>query len=213
VVITPNQDIIFVGIAEHDREKFVLDLESYGFGMRNGQPYSALRMKSGACVVKDTCRLAYTDSEKFEPVLIDELERRGWGNLQTSIGITGCERQCFRPATKAIGLIGTGLNMYQLKLMGTEDGRHQGAVLTCPDDGQMYLRMIPRDQVANVIDALFSLYVRERIGPDEEPGYCFRRLGMTTVIGYLKTCKQTCHLMDKTFSTADLLNDVRHQGR
>ncbi|MGC1131766.1 MAG: hypothetical protein WA941_02995 [Nitrososphaeraceae archaeon] len=33
--------------------------------------YTPLRLLSGSCVGKDTCRLAYTDSEKFEPHLID----------------------------------------------------------------------------------------------------------------------------------------------
>ena len=87
------------------------DLQKYGYGKRNGKEYSALRLRSGACVGRDTCRLTYTDSEQFEPELVDQLEELGWGDVETSIGITGCERQCFRPSTKAIGLIGTGLNL------------------------------------------------------------------------------------------------------
>ena len=42
----------------------------------SSHPYSKLRMLSGACVGRDTCRLTYTDSEKFEPYLIDELEKK-----------------------------------------------------------------------------------------------------------------------------------------
>src|SRR5919197_2250894 len=103
------------------------------------RPYSKLRMLSGACVGRDTCRLTYTDSEKFEPYLIDQLEDR-WGDLNESIGVTGCEKQCYRPATKTVGWIGTGFNLYQLTIMGTEDGRHQGGPLIDPDTKEQYLR-------------------------------------------------------------------------
>ena len=103
LMVTPNQDILFMNIPREVKEEFEADLKSHGFGQRNGQPYSRLRLFSGACVGRDTCRLTYTDSEKLEPILIDELEQLGWGDMAESIGITGCERQCFRPATKSIG--------------------------------------------------------------------------------------------------------------
>jgi len=45
-----------------------------------------LRKLSGACVAVNTCRLTYTDSEKFEPELLDQLEAMGWGDVNESIG-------------------------------------------------------------------------------------------------------------------------------
>jgi len=39
------------------------------------------------CVGRNTCRLTYTDSEKFEPELMDQLEAMGWGDLKESIAI------------------------------------------------------------------------------------------------------------------------------
>jgi sulfite reductase beta subunit-like hemoprotein len=74
------------------------------------------------------------------------------------IGVTGCERQCFRPATKTIGWIGTGFNMYMLKLGGTEDGRNQGWSLVDPDTKEIYLRSVPKKDVARITDALFEFY-------------------------------------------------------
>ena len=117
---TPNQHLMFCNIEEGLKELFERDMKMFGYGFRkinsdsnkdsitNGkttvsQPYSKLRMLSGACVGRDTCRLTYTDSEKFEPYLIDELEKK-WGYMTESIGVTGCEKQCYRPATKTIGL-------------------------------------------------------------------------------------------------------------
>ena len=130
VFITPNQHLLFSNIGNSEKGQFENDMKLFGYGVRkkvinlaNGatevksRPYSKLRMLSGACVGRDTCRLTYTDSEKYEPYLIDKLEEK-WGELNESIGITGCEKQCYRPATKTIGWIGTGLNLYQLTIAG-----------------------------------------------------------------------------------------------
>jgi sulfite reductase beta subunit-like hemoprotein len=205
LMITPNQDLLFTGIASASKEVFLKDLQSFGFGTRDGKAYSALRKLSGACVGRDTCRLAYTDSEKFEPYLIDELEAMGWGEIATSIGITGCERQCFRPATKAIGLVGTGLNMYQLKLLGTEDGRHQGQALLSEDGERVYMRTIPRDRVALVIDTLFKFYTANK-QDGEELGYFHHRVGLPAVLNHLKENDATADLMSKDFSAENLLS-------
>ncbi|MEO0586335.1 MAG: nitrite/sulfite reductase [Planctomycetota bacterium] len=106
VLITPNQDLVFTNIDEDAKADFQDKLASYGHGTRKGKSYSTLRVLSGACVGLPTCRLSYTDSEQFEPELMDELDARGYGDVPESIGITGCERQCFRPATKTIGWVG-----------------------------------------------------------------------------------------------------------
>lgn len=199
LLITPNQDILFTNIPESSKKNFEKDLEKFGYGKRNGKVYSTLRLHSGACVGRDTCRLTYTDSEKYEPALIDELEAMGWGNLAESIGITGCERQCFRPATKTIGLVGSGLNRYQLKLMGTEDGRHQGVPVISKDD-KMYLRSIPREKVPVVIDTLLKFYMANR-KDGEGLGYFHLRIGMEGIISHLTDDPTTADLMAAASST------------
>jgi sulfite reductase beta subunit-like hemoprotein len=206
LTFTPNQDILFNNIRTEDKGNFSRDLESFGYGKRNGKDYSALRLLSGACVGRDTCRLAYTDSEKFEPYLIDELENLGWGHIATSIGITGCERQCYRPATKAIGVVGSGLNIYQFKLMGTEDGRHQGQPVFTEDGTQAYLRAVPRERVSEVIDALFRNYVDNRLSDDEELGYFHRRVGLSAIVEFLKHDSKTSDLMTKEFDAENIMS-------
>jgi sulfite reductase (NADPH) hemoprotein beta-component len=200
LMVTPNQDILFTNIPVEAKAEFQKDLESYGFGKRNGKPYTELRLRSGACVGRDTCRLTYTDSEKFEPELLDELENLGWGELAESIGITGCERQCFRPSTKSVGLIGSGLNRYQLRLMGSESARHQGVPLISGDGQGMYLRSIPREKVAGVLDVLFKFYQgNKRDG--EDLGTFNRRVGSDTLITHFKENPETAELMAKPFPT------------
>jgi len=192
--LTANQDVVFTDIPEALKEDFERDLHSYGYGERRGKAYSQLRLNSGACVGRTTCRLAYTDSEEFEPELIDALEDLGWGNLTESIGITGCERQCFRPGVKAIGLIGSGLNRYQVKLMGDVEGRHQGRVLL--HEGLMYLKSVPRDRVAPLLDTLFHYYFAHR-QENESLGTFHRRIGDGQIITYLKSHPKTTDLMEK----------------
>ena len=197
---TPNQDLLFSNIREEDRARFETDMKKFGYGQRNGKAYSKLRLLSGACVGRDTCRLTYTDSEKFEPLLIDELEAK-WGNMAESIGVTGCERQCFRPATKTIGWVGSGLNLYTLKIGGTEDTRHQGEALIDPDTYDVYLRNVPKNEVANVTSALLEFYVANKLPEEDRPGgmgYFLRRVGTKKVIKYLKSNQKTAPLMAKT---------------
>ncbi|MGB6595091.1 MAG: nitrite/sulfite reductase, partial [Candidatus Nitrosopolaris sp.] len=218
LLTTPNQHLMFCNIEEGLKELFERDMKMFGYGFRkiysdsnknsitNGkttvsQPYSKLRMLSGACVGRDTCRLTYTDSEKFEPYLIDELEKK-WGHMTESIGVTGCEKQCYRPATKTIGWIGTGLNLYQLILMGTQDGRHQGIPLVDPDTGKQYLHFVPRKDVGTITDILFEYYVKSRPQKEDRPGgmgYFLRRVGPKEIISYLKSNPKTADLMKKTF--------------
>ncbi len=205
VLITPNQDALFTNIPEAAKKDFEADLAKHGFGKRNSKAYSTLRLLSGACVGRDTCRLTYTDSEKFEPFLIDELEALGWGNLTESIGITGCERQCFRPATKSIGLVGSGLNRYQLKLMGSESGRDQGIPLMSGDGTAIYLRSIPREKVAVVLDTLFKFH-KTHGKSSEDLGSFNRRIGSDLLIAHFKENPATAELM-KTTSPTDCVID------
>lgn len=198
--VTPNQDILFSNIPEDNKERFEADMKRFGYGFRNGKAHTRLRFLSGACVGRDSCRLTYTDSEKLEPVLIDELEVR-WGDMAESIGVTGCERQCFRPATKTIGWVGTGLNMYQLKLGGTEDGRNQGEPLIDQDTQEMYLRNVLKKDVATITDVLFEYYVADRSPEETRPGgmgYFFRRVGSKSIISYLKANPRTSQSLAKT---------------
>jgi len=216
---TPNQHLLFCNIDEKLKELFEKDMKHFRYGFRKindldinrnitsgkagmiSKPYSKLRMLSGACVGRDTCRLTYTDSEKFEPFLIDELEKK-WGHMNESIGVTGCEKQCYRPATKTIGWIGTGFNLYQLVIMGTQDGRHQGIPLVDPDTGKQYLHFVPRKDVGIITDFLFEYYIRNRSEEEDRPGgmgYYLRRVGSKEIISYLKSNPRTADLMKKTF--------------
>ncbi|MEM6853926.1 MAG: hypothetical protein AAF593_05905 [Planctomycetota bacterium] len=198
VMVTPNQDLLFTNIDEAAKEDFTAKLAEFGHGTRRGKTYSTLRVLSGACVGLPTCRLSYTDSEQFEPELLDELEDRGYGDLAESIGITGCERPCFRPATKTLGWIGSGGDNYALKLGGSEDGSTQGHWLT---DGELqFLSAVPRERVADVCATLFDWYKSEKQGANgtsEKMGPFIHRMGYAAVLEKLKVDPRTCDILEK----------------
>lgn len=197
LMTTPNQDLLFVNIPRDAKARFERDLAEYGYGQRKGRPYSTLRRLSGACVGLYTCRLSYTESEQFEPELLDQLEALGYGDMHESVGITGCERQCFRPATKTIGWVGQGPDLYALKIGGSEDARRQGFWLVA--DGKWYLRRVPRNEVAKVTAALFDFYTENRLSPAEDMGSFHERIGAAAVVEYLQSHPDTAHLMEKTY--------------
>ena len=128
------------------------------------------------------------------------MEQLGWGDLKESIGITGCERQCFRPATKTIGLVGSGVDRYQFKLFGDESARFQGKPLISSDGEEMYLRSVPREGVAVVIDALFKFYQKNR-KTNEGLGAFHRRVGADGIIRHLQENEATKALMEKPAPT------------
>ncbi len=196
LMTTPNQDAIFTNIPDEAKRDFERDLAEFGYGKLGGKPYSTLRVLSGACVGLYTCRLAYTESEQFEPELLTQLEEMGYGDTAESIGITGCERQCFRPSTKTIGWVGQGPDLYGLKIGGSEDARRQGFWLS--DGEKWYLRQVPRKEVANVTAALFDHYLAHREGEEESMGDFHHRLGVRAVIDHLIENPRTAHLMEKT---------------
>ena len=206
LAITPNDDLLFLDIPEDAKVSFEADLRRFGYGQRNGREISVLRRHAVACVGLKTCRLSYTESERCLPYIIDDLEQRSWGHLAESIGMSGCERQCSRPATKAIGWVGAGVDRYQLKLMGTEDGRHQGIPIV-DEEGRMYLKSVPRDELSNVMEVLFA-YHRDHGQSGESLGELLRRIGMAEVIRLFREHPRTAHLMEKTSeSLTDCVGD------
>ena len=93
-----------------------------------------------------------------------------------------------------------GLNRYQLKVGGTEDGRHQGEPLIDRETGEMYLRSVPREQVATVTDALFEFYVANKL-PGEGMGYFHHRIGTELIVKNLKENRRTASLMKTTYKS------------
>jgi len=194
---TVNQDLLFVNVDPAAKQDLEATVKSFGHGYRNGRKHSPLRVLSGSCVGLPTCRLSYTDSERFEPELLGKMEELGYGEINESIGITGCERQCFRPATKTIGWVGQGPDLYMLKVGGAEDARTIGSSLIV--DEKLYLRQVSREQVPVVTAALFDFYQQARLNAKETMGAFHRRVGKRAILEFLKSDPRTAGLCEKTY--------------
>lgn len=190
--ITPNQHLIITEIEESEKEYVEGVLKTFNYGYRNGKPYSSLRINSTACVGFPTCKLSFTNSERFLPRLIDELERRGVGNVKFSIGLSGCVAQCSRPALHPICWIGSGYELYMLKVGGGNNSL--GEPLIDWDENVMYLYQVPSNRLADVTEALVELYEKNKdLG--EDIGEVLRKLGNKKIIEWLKSHEKTKDLM------------------
>jgi hypothetical protein len=73
------------------------------------------------------------------------------------------------------------------------------------DGNGIYLRSIPRERVAQVIDVLLKNW-KANAKPNEDAGYFHRRIGAEAVINHLKENPATSDLMAKPFP-ADCIID------
>ena len=80
--------------------------------------------------------------------------------------------------------------------MGTQDAKHQGLPLVSADGEKIYLKSIPRERVAGVIDVLLK-YWKANANPGEDLGYFNRRIGMQAIIELFKNTPATADLMAK----------------
>jgi len=190
MMISPSQDPIITDINPEERGRFEKDLARFGIQQSYGEK-DYLKEHSVACVGLPTCPIALTQSETYLPVLIKQLEGMGWGHMNARIGISACDAQCSRPATKEYGIVGVGKNLYMFKLMA--DGREQGMPVV-DSEGNHFLERVHRNDVPTVLDALFNFYVDNRL-PDEPVGTFHRRIGMYDIIEHLKTNPATKALM------------------
>ncbi len=116
-LITPNQNLMLVNIADSDRARLAAVLSR-----RNAEAneVTVLREHSMACVALPSCPLATAESERYLPELIgkleSEMEKRGLAKDAVTVRMTGCPNGCARPYLGEIGLVGKSPGRYNLYL-------------------------------------------------------------------------------------------------
>ena len=118
--LTPNQDLLLCNIGSAQRSSVRRELEAIGFSTPEAP--SLLARHAIACPALPLCGLAVTEAERTLPNVIERLE----GQLQrlgitrpVLVRMTGCPNGCARPYMAEIGLVGSGVDQYQLWLGGT----------------------------------------------------------------------------------------------
>jgi sulfite reductase (ferredoxin) len=120
VRLTPNQDLLLcnIGIAQRSTIRNALaDL-----GIHAPEAPAPLQRHALACPALPLCGLAITEAERILPSVLERLEAQLL-RLEISksvlVRMTGCPNGCARPYMAEIGLVGSGVDQYQLWLGGT----------------------------------------------------------------------------------------------
>ena len=120
VRLTPNQDLLLCNIGINQRQELRQALAALGFEAPEAP--APLARHAIACPALPTCGLAITESERILPAVLERFEQmlaRLAIEKPVLLRMTGCPNGCARPYMAEIGLVGSGVDAYQLWLGGT----------------------------------------------------------------------------------------------
>ncbi|MCS5690543.1 sulfite reductase, ferredoxin dependent [Cyanobium sp. FGCU-6] len=120
VLLTPNQDLLLANVGSNQRRGLRDALAALGFD--SPEAPAPLARHAIACPALPTCGLAITESERILPSVLERLEAL-MARLEIEkpvlVRMTGCPNGCARPYMAEIGLVGSGVDQYQLWLGGS----------------------------------------------------------------------------------------------
>ena len=150
VRLTPNQDLLLCNIGTSQRS--TLRDELAGLGWEDPSAVSLLSRHGLACPALPLCGLAVTEAERAFPHVLKRLEQlldRLDIDKPVLVRMTGCPNGCARPYMAEIGLVGSGVDQYQLWLGGSG----QLSRLAEP-----YLERMPIDALESTLEPLLMAW-------------------------------------------------------
>jgi sulfite reductase (NADPH) hemoprotein beta-component len=151
--LTANQNVIVANVSAQNRDAINAIAAEHGLLPKT----SGLRRNAMACVALPTCGLALSESERYLPSLIDELDKQlaahGLAEEEIVIRMTGCPNGCARPYVAEIALVGKGPGRYNLYLGGAHDGSRLG---------KLFAEDIEHADILARLDPIFGAYAAER---------------------------------------------------
>jgi sulfite reductase (ferredoxin) len=117
--LTPNQDLLLCNIGTSQRSTLRQELSAIGF--ETPESPDLLARHAIACPALPLCGLAVTEAERILPDVLERLDaqlNRLGIDKQVLVRMTGCPNGCARPYMAEIGLVGSGVDQYQLWLGG-----------------------------------------------------------------------------------------------
>jgi sulfite reductase (ferredoxin) len=118
--LTPNQDLLLCNIGTAQRSSVREALAALGITAPEAPPL--LARHAIACPALPLCGLAVTEAERILPDVLERLDgqlRRLEIEKPILVRMTGCPNGCARPYMAELGLVGDGVDQYQLWLGGT----------------------------------------------------------------------------------------------
>jgi len=163
VRLTPNQDLLLCNIGTSQRTTLRHALGALGFDAPEAP--ALLARHALACPALPTCGLAITEAERILPAVLDRLDgllRRLEIDQAVLVRMTGCPNGCARPYMAEIGLVGSGVDQYQLWLGGTPNLTR----LATP-----YLERMPLDALEDTLEPLLQGWKSAGKGGSRPPSF------------------------------------------
>ncbi|SMN21993.1 similar to Saccharomyces cerevisiae YJR137C MET5 Sulfite reductase beta subunit, involved in amino acid biosynthesis, transcription repressed by methionine [Maudiozyma saulgeensis] len=152
--LTATQHVLISDIEDRHLDEVKKVLKQYKLDITE---LSGIRIASSSCVGLPTCGLAMAESERYLPVLIDEIEEvlEEFGLRHDSIvmRMTGCPNGCSRPWVAEIALIGKAPHTYNLMLGGGYYGQRLN---------KLYRASVKDDDIIGILKPLFKRWALER---------------------------------------------------
>ena len=169
LILTPNQNVLIVGIAPAARAAIGEVLQ------RNGVPaletISLLERRSMACPALPTCGLALAEAERALPSILERLEeelrRAGLGDEPISVRMTGCPNGCARPYMGEIGIVGLSADTYNLYLGGDDASTRLN---------RLYRERVRTEAIPQILAPLFTRFAAERTAEEGFGDWCTRNV-------------------------------------
>ncbi|MFB9056745.1 assimilatory sulfite reductase (NADPH) hemoprotein subunit [Mariniflexile ostreae] len=153
--LTGNQNLIIGDVEEKDKKTIEAILTENG--VKDHAKLTGLRKSSMACVALGTCGLAFAESERYLPSLIDKLDvimrKNGLENDEINIRMTGCPNNCARSSLGEIGFVGRALGRYNMYLGASHNGDRLNS---------LYKEMLSEEDILAELDPIIAAYAAER---------------------------------------------------
>ena len=153
--LTPNQNLVIAGVAEENRGR--IDELVAKHGLDAYKTVNGLRRNQISCVALPTCGLALSESERYLPSLVGDLEstleEAGLENDDIIIRSTGCPNGCARPYLGEIGLVGKVPGKYNLYLGAGFNGERLN---------KLYRESLTHDAILETLRPILFHYAKER---------------------------------------------------
>jgi sulfite reductase beta subunit-like hemoprotein len=131
VQVTPDQDLLFLDMTEKQRLELLHIFKAHG--INTNRPNNLYR-RAMACVSLPTCALALTESERFFPHVMRDIqqlvEKHSLMERAPLVRMTGCPNGCARPYSAEIGIVGQqNGGKYAIFLGGNHAGTRVGELV------------------------------------------------------------------------------------
>lgn len=171
--LTGNQNMSIANITNDQIGPVKALLQKYNFGNEN---YSAMRLNSIACAALPFCGLAFSEAERYLPVLITKIEELLNANSLRDdaivIRMTGCPNGCGRPYLGEIGFVGRSPGIYNLYL---------GAGFAGDRLNKLYKEAVDEEQILAELAPIIKDYAENRTTGEKFGDFVIRH-------GYVKEC-------------------------